>query len=300
MTNILVERIKALSSPLEPIETDIEERLDLTLNPKVIVFDIYGTLFVSGSGDIGILKGISSEEVLSEAMESSGINLLSADAPTEGLSLLHSEIENAHRMARDRGIDYPEVVITEIWKNVLEILEEKKLIAFREGYLPNPDLLKRLSVEYECRVNPVWPMPHAREAISKITEKQIVLGIVSNAQFFTRLLFPALMGKNMEELGFDKRITIFSYEVGRAKPSALLFRLLRETLKETFQIEGNEALYIGNDMLNDIYPAKNEGFRTALFAGDRRSLRLRSNDETIKKVQPDIIIKDLMHLAEPA
>ena len=36
-----------------------------------------------------------------------------------------------------------------------------------------------------------------------------------------------------------------------------------------------EVLYVGNDMLNDVYAAGQVGFRTALFAGDQRSLRMR-------------------------
>jgi putative hydrolase of the HAD superfamily len=51
-------------------------------------------------------------------------------------------------------------------------------------------------------------------------------------------------------------------------------------------------------MLNDIYPAKNTEFKTALFAGDSRSLRLRQEDKRCEDLLPDIVITDLIQLLE--
>ena len=39
------------------------------------------------------------------------------------------------------------------------------------------------------------------------------------------------------------------------------------------------------------------GFRTALFAGDRRSLRLREGDSRVEGVSPDIVVKSLNEVA---
>ena len=53
---------------------------------------------------------------------------------------------------------------------------------------------------------------------------------------------------------------------------------------------------MGNDMLNDILPARSVGFRTALFAGDKRSLRLRRDDPRCNNLKPDMILTDLIQL----
>jgi putative hydrolase of the HAD superfamily len=60
----------------------------------------------------------------------------------------------------------------------------------------------------------------------------------------------------------------------------------------------DQVLYVGNDMRNDICPAAATGFHTALFAGDKRSLRLREDDRKCARTRPDIIITDLMQLLE--
>ena len=49
-------------------------------------------------------------------------------------------------------------------------------------------------------------------------------------------------------------------------------------------------------MLNDIYPARQLGFQTALFAGDARSLRLRPEDPRCSDLPVDIILTDLGQL----
>jgi putative hydrolase of the HAD superfamily len=90
---------------------------------------------------------------------------------------------------------------------------------------------------------------------------------------------------------------LFSYRFGCAKPSTYLFQLAAEKL-QNIEISVHDALYLGNDMLNDIYPAKKAGFQTALFAGDARSLRLREDDPRCRNLSPDIIITDLKQLLD--
>jgi putative hydrolase of the HAD superfamily len=63
-------------------------------------------------------------------------------------------------------------------------------------------------------------------------------------------------------------------------------------------ISRTSVLYVGNDMRNDILPATKTGFQTALFAGDRRSLRLREDDPQCKNVVPNLVITDLIQILE--
>ena len=59
-----------------------------------------------------------------------------------------------------------------------------------------------------------------------------------------------------------------------------------------------EVLYIGNDMLKDVYPAHEVGMKTALFAGDKRSLKWRREDERCKNLEPDLVITQLSQLRQ--
>ena len=58
---------------------------------------------------------------------------------------------------------------------------------------------------------------------------------------------------------------------------------------DRYDVQAPEVLYVGNDILNDIlkniWPAATVGWETALFAGDKRSLRLRTDDQRVMGVR---------------
>lgn len=266
---------------MAPLPTDVEEKCK-PLPIRCILFDIYGTLFISGSGDVGTLKAAAQTQAVEQAFRSVG---LEEPDPEATLTTFLQTIDEQHAIAKSQGVDCPEVDIVEVWEQTL---------AKRGRNLPAQQVW-RLALEYECLANPVWPMPHAFEILRWAKGAGLRLGLISNAQKFTPLLFSALLNHDLEELGFDPDLVFFSYQHRIAKPSVALYQLAQERLRER-AIPAHQALYVGNDMLNDIYAAKRVGFRTALFAGDRRSLRLRTGDRRCADLQPDLVLTDLSQL----
>ena len=281
----LLRRIQALNKPLESIPTGHATRLESLHTIRAVVFDIYGTLLVSGSGDIGPAAADDHEEAFHEASLSAGL------APDwmqgSGAITLREEIVRDHEAGLAQGVDYPEVVITEIWRRVLERLMPTA------ADTPSEAQIRRLAVEYECRTNPVWPIEGMLQTIKVLNESGLRLGIVSNAQFYTPLMLEALCGQSIENLGFEPGLCVWSYKQRVGKPSGHLFRTVCNNLQERFNIMASQTLYVGNDMLKDIWPASKAGMRTALFAGDARSLRLRSDDKRCNGVKPDLVIDQL-------
>lgn len=242
------------------------------------MFDVYGTLFISGSGDIGITRQKAQQtEQLKNLLQKFGIRRL----PDAVLNDFFVAIDNEHAKLKANGVDFPEVEIDKIWMHVLNN--------------NNLDYIRAFAVEFELIVNPVYPMPHLEKMLTGCKESNLRMGIVSNAQFYTPSLFQWFLDSDPESLGFQPNLILFSYRFGRAKPSTYLFQMAAERL-QNMEIPVHAALYLGNDMLNDIYPAKKAGFQTALFAGDARSLRLREDDPRCRNLSPDIIITDLEQL----
>jgi putative hydrolase of the HAD superfamily len=267
-------------APMDPIPAGVAPRGALDGVVDCILFDIYGTLFISGSGDIGEAAGrLPDKERLEALFTRYGI-----DAPPDAvLESFHETVRSTHRILMEKGIDHPEVEIDKIWQVVLKETDNRKIRSF--------------ALEYEFLVNPVYPMPHLPELLDGCRKKRIRMGIISNAQFFTPLLFEIFLGSPLESLGFRRDLILYSYEFGYAKPSSFLFRTAAERLRKQ-GVSSDSILYIGNDMRNDIRPAKGEGFKTALFAGDRRSLRLREDDRQCSGAAPDLIITDLIQLLD--
>ena len=286
MTHDLTEVVKRLSSPLDAQPTGLAPRLKPLPGIRAVLFDIYGTMLISGSGEVGTVDR-DAPAAFREALESMGIRAERLPAAAG----LETTIRQHHARSRAEGNDYPEVEIRDVWLETLTGLVEAEHL---ELDVERCDV-ERLSVEYECRMNPVWPMPHLESCLASLRGNR-VLGIVSNAQFFTPLLFPALLGVSLRELGFDPEMQYFSYALGVAKPSPEMFRRSLTVLADK-KVAATETIYVGNDMLNDVSTAAQVGMKTALFAGDRRSLRLREGDSRVSS-QPDIVLSDLRQLTE--
>jgi putative hydrolase of the HAD superfamily len=260
-----------------------------------VLFDVYGTLFVSGSGDVGTAQETVGSDSFIRALSNFGGKQRVRNAPAAGEVARDGyfrEIESEHAVKIERGVDYPEVDIREIWKKVWTRLGDSGLVD--DGPLSEGDI-EELALYYEVFSNPTYPMPGARETIRRLREAGIRLGVVSNAQFFTPLLFPAHLGESVEELGFDSQLTVWSYQEGVAKPSSDIFCRVKE---RTDSPDPGATLYVGNDMLNDITAAAACGFKTCLFAGDKRSLRLRTDEERCAGVTPDLRITSLDQLPD--
>ena len=151
--------------------------------------------------------------------------------------------------------------------------------------------VERAAVSYECRVNPVWPMPGAAAAVAAL-QARVPVGIVSNAQFFTPLILAALL----PDLRIDPRLAVWSYAEREAKPSPRLFAAAAARMAHHCRLSPREIVMVGNDMRNDLLGARSAGLRTALFAGDARSLRLRRDDPRCAAVHPDLVLTHLSQL----
>ena len=135
-------------------------------------------------------------------------------------------------------------------------------------------------------------MPGARRLIRLCENQGTTLGIVSNAQFYTPLLFSALVGKSLPKLGLPDATSVWSYRMRAAKPSTCLF----EEALSRLGLPAQSVVYVGNDCLNDVWTARECGLRTVLFAGDRRSLRRRATDPRCQNLVPDAVITELAQL----
>lgn len=271
--------------PMQPLPTDVAPRLTRLDDIQAVLLDIYGTLLISGSGDVGTAMQMAHDEALIAAQEACGISW--SVPPGEILAQFYETIAAEHAYAKERGITYPEVVVEEIWQNVFQ----ERLPPDELTHLAGFDI-RRFALEFETRVNPVWPMPDLREVVASLQQRGLLLGIVSNAQFFTPVILEYFLQAKLEEMGFKSEHCFYSYQHRRAKPGVELYDAAAQSLKPR-RIEPRHILYVGNDMLNDIQPAAQVGMKTALFAGDRRSLRLRTEDSRLLPIQPDVTLTQL-------
>lgn len=285
------EIIRQHSSFMGVQPTDVQPVLRPLDGIRAVLFDVYGTLIISGSGDVGTEDVGSQPRAFADALAAVGLQYLGDEA--DGVRLLTQVIAVHHERDRQRGVEYPEVHIDEVWADVVARLKSDRRLVIPGDRPPIDTAI--LALEYEVRSNPVWPVPGVAECLQQLREVKIPMGIVSNAQSFTRLLFPVLLGESLEELGFREPWCFWSYRYRQAKPGTFLFERAREAVVSA-GIAAHEVLYVGNDMLKDIWPASRVGFRTALFAGDMRSYRPRTDDPRVSGLAPDLILTEFAQL----
>jgi putative hydrolase of the HAD superfamily len=204
-------------------------------------------------------------------------------------------IKEHHQAERTEDKPYPEINILEIWEEIiLDNYRRNRLI------LNGPLCIKCFTFVFEVLSNRIYPMPGMKEVIHHLAERKFPLGIISNAQFYTPVILNFFLQGSISESElvspFDHDLTVFSYQHQRSKPDAFLFELLKNQIRDKYGIYADEILFIGNDMFRDIYPARIAGFKTALFAGDTKSLRLRQDKPELKKITPDYIVTDLRQI----
>jgi len=274
-----LEIIRKLSRPSKPAPSTLQPVLPPLSGIKAVVFDIYGTLFSSSCGDLQSSPDRQAENLLLSILRDYDIKP-PADLPPLP-TRLHDLIKREHEEARAQGNPYPEIEIRDLWGKLLD--------------LPPGPMIESIALRYECGVNPVWPMPGAGDLFSTLRHEGLTLGLISNAQFYSPMLFPALLGLDLPELGFASDLCIYSYQHGIAKPDPGLYQILRVRLKQ-HDIEPGETLYVGNDTLKDVDPAARLGFHTALFAGDNRSLRLHPDRDDL--LPPKAILTSLNEVVD--
>lgn len=273
----LIRRIRKLNAPLAPLPSKIAPRIEPIGGLKAVLFDVYGTLLVSGAGKHSGDNRASQTAALRKALAAVGGHRC-APAAREGFRLFNAMLSAGHAGLKRSGIRHPEVDILAVWQGILAELRSRALINFKA----TAPMAARVAVEYENRINPVWPMPGAAGILAELSARGFLLGIVSNAQFYTNLTLSALFGSRWKRW-FHPELCFWSHEYGQAKPGRFLFRRAAREFKKIRAARPREVIMIGNDFENDVLPALGCGFRAVLFAGDRRSCRPGQNPRRAPK-----------------
>lgn len=292
--NLLVERIRELTNPITPHRIDHKTKFQTLNDIRCVALDFYGTMFISDAGDIGIDEEQKENSVyFTESLSNTGFTILNDDAGQKGVELFEEEIESTITAARNKGIDYPEPDVRTVWFDVLRRLMEEEYIS---GDLTK-ESAKYFGIEFEFRINQIWPVPSLAEFLQSLLREDLSLGIISNSQYYTPIAFEAFLDSRPDEFGFNPNLLIWSYKSGRKKPSIHFYEEFVDAAEKE-DIEPREVLYVGNDIRKDIEPAKELGMKTALYVGDSRSIRHTHDELQKEKFQADLIVEELHQILD--
>ncbi|MEJ5364622.1 MAG: HAD family hydrolase [Desulfosoma sp.] len=273
--------------PAPTAEAGSVPRLDP--KPRVVLFDIYGTLLAARHGDLEAqVRNRPAEESFVETARFFGFSEEDGLAWAEGF---FRAVKEEHERCRAMGIGRAEVLVERIWEELLRSVPD-----------PPPTLPDPLDAALyrELKANPVSPYEGAAEALAALHREGYLLGVASNAQFYTvPILEYALGGEGRlfpgaEPLGpaegegetaaltWEKPLSegasetapealfhpdwiFFSFHLGFAKPDPHFFRLVA-TRARRCGWNPEEVLVVGNDPVNDMEAARLHGIQAVLFS----------------------------------
>jgi putative hydrolase of the HAD superfamily len=234
--------------------------------PKVILFDVYGTLVCPLAGDLTdqarLASNVDSFVATAERFD------FSQEVGIKWHEWFFETIASEHRELEAKGITPAEVQVDHIWAEMitrvggdLAVTQPRMVAAYRE-----------------MLANPVRAFSGVADALRELRKGGMRLGIVSNSQFYTMPILGATLALDPEEF-FEPALTFLSFRLGFSKPSPYFFRLVRTTVLH-FNLKPEEVLVVGNDCENDILPAQAHGLQAVLFYGNEQSVRLGSGKPT--------------------
>ncbi len=286
------------------VPASVPSRLPRMKDVRAVLWDVYGTLLALSAVDLEdfLTKKETMRGTFRLTAREFGLErYLDGDPAQKLMELYFREIERTHRRKQSRGVFSPEVNIERTWLKILKKLETK-------GYKPRIsrgetelDLALRVAYFFDDVYQTKVLYPGARQTLEGVKGLGLRQGIISNAQFYTPIAINMLLrragsraAEPMRDL-FDRRLVFFSYRLGVSKPNPLAFERARDRLRR-MGIEPARVLYVGNDVLNDMVPARRVGFKCVLFAGDRESLTMREDRPECAGFEPDGVIESLPQL----
>lgn len=171
--------------------------------------------------------------------------------------------------------------------NHIEYPVEDFLNDFMKKYQVNLGLdmcIKAIDVFYTEYRNNVWTEEKIHQTLDSIRNKGYKIGIISNAS-----LYDEVMINCFKKVRLDKYIDtyIFSYYLKMGKPKKEIFKVALKRMN----VNPNEAVMVGDNLLSDIKPAQDLGLTGVWFNKNQIS-----NDIGIKPSFEIALLKELRDL----
>lgn len=263
---------------------DVPVRLCRFDGIKAVLVDLFGTLLVSGTGD-GDISGIHDNHYpVAPILDKLGCEVLFDRFDDRITEILYRTIKEM----RHNNSPCREIEIRSVWKETLDHLIADRLIAWKY----NDSDIEKLSVYYDMTINPVWPMPGAKDFLVNLVKKDYHIGSVVNGAFYVPWIIEFFFGTRDPDGLFESALFYLSSQTGLLKPSRELYAQIAQRAKKELNLDPEQILVVGNDYVNDIAPASDQGFRTAVFCGDSRSFHRNISDSGDMFPKADCIIKE--------
>lgn len=194
-----------------------------------------------------------------------------------------------------------EVRFDHVWRGVLDRLFQKEYCYEKATYGEVDDYCQKICYYYLLRSQGVSVFADELETLRDVQSRGFKQGIHADGQCnaavqLTRCLLAQGKLESSSEL-FDPKLQVWSYQVGCKKHSDRSFMHLLKNLRD-HHLEASDVLYVGSGIQREIAPAKQRGFRTALFVGDRQAAKVTPEQLKTARYKPDALLTEFPQILQ--
>jgi FMN phosphatase YigB (HAD superfamily) len=273
---------------------------------RAVLWNVYGTLLSITGGDLWFehprpfIMDTALDKTIQE-FKMWGSMTRKPGQPSAYLKQIYEQLLIEQRAVPGGTEKHPEVAADRLWEAVLKKLLQKDY-KFDAGFFGSLNQFScKVAYFFHASLQGCACYPGAARALRHVRARGLQQGLLADGQCFTEVqLQRGLAAQDPEaDLGtlLTDGLSVLSYEVRGRKPSERLFRHALSALGAK-GLAPEEVLHVGSRLPQDLIPARRQGMRTALFAGDRASLQ--AAPEQLKELpgRPDVLLTELDQLAE--
>lgn len=274
---------------------------------RAVAWDIYGTLLRITDGELLFVhpQAMRMEVALDKTIQEFNMwNSMTRKpgAPWEYMQQLYQRAYDELRLAGSgRKGDLTEVDAAQLWRKILGKLEQKEYQYDTSFYGDWEEYSAKIAYFFHSSLQGTEAEQGALEVLSTIHQAGWAQGVLADGQCFTMVqLLRGLLAQGTLPPGtrlFHPELVTLSYQEGVRKPSKSLYLKAAERF-ESMGISPGEVLYVSARLRDDLAVAKGVGFRTALYAGDKVSLRATPADLKDPTVKPDRLMTELAQIRD--
>lgn len=294
-----------------PAPPDVEEvrakpHLKKLPDVRAVVWSVYGTLLSISYGELQIdhpvrfVMEVALEKTIQEFKMWKSMTRKPGN-PADVLIVWYRAILDEMKLQTLPGERYPEVAYNKIWEAIVKKLMTNEYVYLASQYGDLMEYGQKIAYFFHASLQGTRCPEGAARTIYHLNETIGNQGLLADGQCFTWTQLKRGLRAQDPAMRFEAMLPAaahtFSFELRAKKPSDRLFKAaLAHFAKEGLTAE--QILHVGSHLHHDIVPARKHGMRTALYAGDKNSLRATTEELKNKDLRPDVLITELPQLLE--
>ena len=272
---------------------------------RAVTWNVYGTLLRITDGDLLFLPQqelrmqVALEKTLKEFNMWQSMSR-KPGAPWEYMLSQYKDVfEEMQLTVPAKKGDAGQVSSTKLWRKLISRLEQKEYQYDEDFYGDADDYAEKVAFFFHSCLQGVAAMEKGAAVVKAVADAGLAQGLLADGQSFSlvQLLRAFQATTKLPPLSrlFTPGCVVLSHDLGVRKPSRTLFATAAEAFGQ-IGLTPSEVLYVSNRLRDDLTVAKQVGFRTALFAGDKNTVQAAADDLMQRELRPDRLLTELTQI----